>query len=526
MPRLLLVQGAQHTGFELTSTRNTVGSLAENDVVVRNDAGVSRRHCTIAQKAGTWILRDRGSRNGTFLNGTRIEDAVKLNYGDRIGLGPSTAAIFLSSAGGSTPGKDPETARRLTNFQMVMEISKEINAETELDPLLEQIMDTAIHLIHADRGFLILVEGDQLEFKVARNIDYQLVRTPQFKISNTTIRKVVKTGEPVLTSNAQHDLRDAKSIAELDVRALMCVPLRVKNEIKGALYFDGKSAESKFDEAGKELLVAFSDQAAIAIEKARLLAQAKEKEAILSELRVASRIQLALLPREAPELPGWELAGHMRAAREVGGDYYDYIPGPARGGTRNLFLAIGDVSGKGVPAGLVMVMARSIIRSLVGRSANPRDVLRESNRLLKQDLKPGMFMSMMLGYVDVSTGRLLLSGCGHERPLIYRARERRIEKLDLGGLVLGVVPDISPHLEEVQVNLERGDVLLLYTDGVTEAMDVDRAPFGMDRLERFLLRHGQLSPQRLVQKLLDELELHQSGAEQHDDITLIAARRA
>jgi serine phosphatase RsbU (regulator of sigma subunit) len=526
MPRLLLVQGAQHSAHELTSTRNTVGSLAENDIVVQNDAGVSRRHCEISQKKGTWVLRDRGSRNGTWLNGERIEDPVKLTYGDRVGLGPATVLIFLSSAGASVGGRDPETVKRLNNLVMLQEITKAINSETDLNQLLELIMDTAIHLIHADRGFLIFLEEEQLEFKVARNIDYQEVRSPKFKISNTTIRKVAKTGQPVLTSNAQHDLRDAKSIAELEVRALMCVPLRVKSEIKGVLYFDGKSVESRFDENGLELLVAFSDQAAIAIEKARLLQQSKEKEAILSELRVASRIQLALLPREAPELPGWQLAGTMKTAREVGGDYFDYIPGPQVRGGRNLYLAIGDVSGKGVPAGLVMVMARSIIRSLVGRGAAPRDVLREGNRLLKQDLKPGMFMSMLLAYVDVGTGRMLLSGCGHERPLIYRARQRRIERIDLGGLVLGVVPDISPHLEEQQLNLDPGDLVLLYTDGVTEAMDVDRTPYGMDRLERFLAKNGHQSPERFVKALVDDLELHQAGAEQHDDITLIAARRA
>lgn len=520
MPRLIVIRGAHHRFHELTGSRTRIGAHPDNDVVVEGDPDVSRWHCTIAESKGEWSIRDKGSRTGTYLNGAHVTEA-HLSYGDRLQLG-QTVVMFVSTGRSQ---RDEKTAHRLGNLLILQEVSKELNRETDLDQLLELIMDTAIHLIRAERGFLILVREEQLEFKVARNIDYGAVRSPEFKISNGVIRNVVKTGEPVLTSNAQFDLRDMKSIAALDVRSVLCVPLRARTRVIGTLYLDSQSSDGQFDAEGRDLLVAFADQAAIALENARLLREAKEKESILSELRIASRIQLALLPRKDPDVPGLEVSGRMQTAQQVGGDYFDYVWGPAVRELPNLYVAIGDVSGKGVPAGLVMVMARSILRSLVGRGGHPRDILRECNAILKQDLKPGMFMSMLLATLEAQTGRVLLSGCGHERPLVYRAADRRVERLDVGGLILGVVADIGPHLDERLVALEPGDQLLLYTDGVTEATDPEQRQFGLEALSELLALRGHLPPAELIAAILRALEGHAREAEQHDDITLIAIRR-
>ena len=517
--RLIVIRGGTHRFHELVGGRASVGALPESDVPLEGDPAISRRHCELVRKEGAWVVRDRGSRTGTYLNDVRLSADARLEWGDRLRVGQSVL-VFAPAA------EADRAARQLTDLLVLQELYKELNGETDHDQLLELIMDTAIRLTRAARGFLILVKDDQLVFRVARNIDYGLVKSPEFQISNSVIRRVVRTGEPILTSNAQQDLRDLKSIAALELRSLLCVPLRVKSRILGTLYLDSQAHEARFDEEALRLMVSFSDQAAIALENARLLQEAREKESIVSELRVANRIQLALLPRQDPQLPGYELAGTMHPAREVGGDYLDYIWAPAHGGRRPLYLAIGDVSGKGVPAGLVMVMARAVMRSLAGRGAPPRDVLCDANRLLRQDLKPGMFMSLLLGWVDPPGDRLILAGCGHDRPLVWRAREQRVERLDVGGMVLGVVPDLSPHVEELALRLEPGDHLLLYTDGVTEAMDPLRQMFGLERLERFLAQQGHLPPRGLIQALLGELELHRAGAEQHDDITLIALRRA
>lgn len=521
MPRLIVMRGAYHRFCEIVGDRLTIGAHPDNDIVLEGDRRISRWHCTMTRRSERYVIKDRQSRTGIYLNGTKTEKA-ELSYGDRVRLG-ETVLFFVST--GKQRDQDQDQARRISDLLILQEINKELNSSSDINQLLELIMDTAINLIQADRGFLILVREDQLEFRVARNIASEEVKSPEFKISNKVIRTVVKTGEPILTSNAQLDLKDMKSIAALELRSLLCVPLRVKGKVIGTLYLDSQARESRFDAHGRDLLLAFSDQAAIAYENARLLNEAREKQAILSELRVASRIQLALLPRSDPEVAGMEISGRMKTAQEVGGDYFDYIWGAPNGDKRTLYVAIGDVSGKGVPAGLVMVMARSILRSLVARMPHPKEVLREANRLLKQDLKPGMFMSMLLIAVDPNGGRLLLAGCGHERPLVYRKRTNTVERVDLGGLVLGVVSDLGEYLAEERISLEPGDQLFLYTDGVTEAINPSREPFGIDRVEDLLRVHGHEPPKRLVRHVLDALELHAAGATQHDDITLIALRR-
>ena len=525
MARLIIVNGAKHKNHSLQGETTFVGAFPENHVVV-DDPEVSKRHLKIqARSDGRYFVVDTGSRNGTYLNESRIEEA-ELHSGDRLRIG-QTALFFLEgerfdlSADGSQP---PPVRDRLGDLLILQEINKALNSETDLPRLLELIMDTAIHLCDADRGFLVLVTDDKLEFVVARNIEYEAVKSPEFKISNSVIRKVVKSGEPLLTSNAKVDLKSIKSVVSLDVRSILCVPLRVKSRTIGTLYLDSRAMTAEFTESHKDLLQAFSDQAAIAIENARLLKEAKDKESILSELRVASRIQLSLLPKRDPVVPGLEIAGRMKTAKEVGGDYYDYIPCRAPG---DFFVAIGDVSGKGVPAGLIMVMARSILRSLAsGRDVDPKLVAVEANRLLKQDLKPGLFMSLLLARCDGRRGALKLAGCGHERPIVYRSRTREVEKIDLGGLVLGVVADNSKQVADAEVRLEPGDHLLLYTDGVTESMDPEKRIYGYDRLAGILAAHGHRSPGDLLDAIEQDLARHARGAEQHDDVTLIALRRA
>src|SRR2546421_1958336 len=171
-----------------------------------------------------------------------------------------------------------------------------------------------------------------------------------------------------------------------------------------------------------------------------------------------------------------------------------------------------------------MVMARSIVRSLASfRDVDPKAVCIETNRILSQDLKAGMFMSLQLARIDARTGRLALAGCGHERPLVHRA-SGKVEKVELGGLVLGVLPDNSEHVALASIALEPGDSLLLYTDGVTEAMDPEGRLYGLSRLEGILLAHGHLAPVELLHAIEADVSRHAKGAEQHDDITLIALR--
>jgi len=521
MPKLIVIRDGRHYPHPFHSKTLNIGYGPENDLVLEDDPEVSSDHCRIFRRGSEWTAEDVGSRNGTYLNGSMIRRA-RLNPGDKLRVGQT---VLLFTGDDETQGDQ----RRLQNLSILQEINKALNSETNLDRLLQLIMDMAVHLTTAERGFLVLVSDGVLDFRVARNIEHGVVELPEFETSKTVVQQVVNSGQAMLTSNAQQDLSSIQSIVSAEVRSLLCVPLKVKNKVLGVLYVDSRSRKSTFDEDDRSLLLGFSDQAAIALENARLIAEVRQTEAMRSELRVASTIQHALLPKAVPQLAGFEVAGAMLTAKEVGGDYYDYIlpPMPTAGAAaRGLYLVIGDVSGKGVPAGLVMVMARSVLRSLASSwDARPSALLTETNRILKPDLKPGIFMSMLLARINPGSGTCTVSGCGHERPLVFRAEKRNVQAFDAGGIVLGVVPEIGSMVNDMEIKLELGDQLVLYTDGVTEAMDADRNQYSIQRLMETIHKHGERSADELVAAIGADVNRHRGEAEIHDDITLLVLRR-
>ena len=542
MACLRVLRGSRHFDYPLAGSSLSIGSSEDNDIELTDDPEVSSSHAVV-EAAGDrqFNVRDRGSLNGTYVNETLIgNDPRRLSHGDRLRLG-QTAVFFL--VGDEVEARPKARARsrrapktreavaaappklssdhRLGDLLVLLEINKALNSETDPGRLLDLIMDTAIHLTNAERGFLVMVKGQELAFKVARNVDYSVINRPEFEISNSIIRRVVDKGEPVLTSNAQSELKDVQSVVDLDLLSLICVPLRVKSRILGTLYLDSRQLNSAFTESDRDLLVAFSDQAAIAIENARLLAEAKEKERMREELRIASLIQSSLLPRENPVVRGLDVAGAMVTAKEVGGDYYDFISGPGD----DLCPCIGDVSGKGVPAGLIMMMARSVLRPLVAQITSTRDVLVEANRILGPDLREGLFMSLFLCRWDVQRSTLYYTSAGHELPILFRAAEQKPYMLKGGGIVAGAMDDVNEVLEEREVVLQPGDSVLLYTDGATEAKAPNGEMFEIERLTRAFAARSHLDARAMVRGLFQEIGAFADGAERHDDITLIAMKR-
>ena len=292
MAKLIILGGDQHRVFELTDDPTSVGRAPDN-VLWLDDPGLSRRHCEFRRRGAQWLLRDLDSFNGSFVNNLLVIEHT-LRSGDRIQLG-STVFYFVPDEGGDdglasaateiARAADEDTQRasshKLRNFAALIEITKALNSELDKAKVLETIVDKGVELIKAERGFLILVQGGALDFKVARNRDKTDIRKPSGLISRSVLDIVTTTGEPVLTTDAQTALRGSMSITALEVRSLICVPLRLKERILGALYVDSKVAEAKFNEESENLLHAFADQAAIAIENARLfdeIAESREAE--------------------------------------------------------------------------------------------------------------------------------------------------------------------------------------------------------------------------------------------------------
>jgi serine phosphatase RsbU (regulator of sigma subunit) len=406
------------------------------------------------------------------------------------------------------------------NLLRLQEINTKISSTLEPQQLLELILDTAIELLEAERGFVVLINAaGEPECRVARNLAQQQIEDPIAGLSRSIVRKVLRNREPLLTTDASADARfDGASIQELQLKSLMCVPLECKGVVIGALYVDG-SGQGHFDHRALELACAFGSLAAIALENARLYDQLRQKERIEQELSLAARIQKSLLPRQQPQVAGLEVHGRMVPAGQLGGDYYDFIE---RDG--NLAICIGDVSGKGVPAGLVMVMARLFLHHWDVERADTKATMLAANRILHANTEPFVFMSMLLLYWDAHQQQLRYSGAGHETLLIYRAVQKTVESLPSGGVVLGIKADISAFVEERTLPLQPGDVVLLYTDGATEALNVRGEQFGLDRLKAAFAAQADKNAAAIVDELCCVLQDFASGRAQHDDITLAVLR--
>ena len=251
-----------------------------------------------------------------------------------------------------------------------------------------------------------------------------------------------------------------------------------------------------------------------------------EKERLEQELNIAMQIQQTLLPKELPDVEGYDFGAIYSSAREVGGDYYDFMKIQGNGHQR-IAVVVADVSGKGVPGAVVMAVTRSILRASAVDAADPAEVLKSTNAILYPDIKRGMFLSMFYGLLDAETGKMDFSGVGHNPTLVYRAVTRSIESIRCRGLALGLRDGkvFDRLVESKQIDLKSGDIFFQYTDGIQHAMNSKNERFGMDRFLSCIREYSGLPAQILVDKVLERVIEFSVGCPQFDDITLVAVKR-
>ncbi|MBN1963679.1 MAG: SpoIIE family protein phosphatase, partial [Anaerolineae bacterium] len=396
------------------------------------------------------------------------------------------------------------------------EITRTLNSSLDLDEVLENIMDRVIEVTRAERGFLMLHDEPKggLVFKVARGMDRSDLESPAFQVSTTILRQVEQTRKPLLTDNAQFDERfkRGESIMVLGLRSILCVPIMAKDRLIGLVYVDNRLQAGLFKEEHLALLTAFASQAGSAIENARLYQVAVEKGRMEKELQMAHDIQRGLLPTTLPTIPGYEIVADWKSAREVAGDFYDCF-GLDEGA---LGLVVADVSDKGAPAAIFMAVARSLIRGNALSASTPEETLRQTNRIILNDTQSGMFVTVYYAILRQG-GRVIGLNAGHNRPLLYRTRAKTHEFLPRGGRPLGWFDDLP--LTRVEYQLEPGDVLVFYTDGLTEAENLKAEPFGEDRLLDVVRSCADLPAVDILKKITEATASFMGAAPPFDDTT-------
>ena len=407
-------------------------------------------------------------------------------------------------------------------LELLYQLSQTFNSSLDLEQVLNTVMDEIIKITQAERGFIVLRESDgNLVFRAARGIHQTSIDDPQFQVSRGVIDQVIQLGQPVLTSDAQVDSRfsSRQSVSLLGLRAILCAPLKVRHQILGAVYVDNRIQVDIFTIDDLGLLSAIASSAAIAIENARLYLVAIEKARLERELQVARQVQSSLLPKDVPQLEGWDFAAAWLPAREVSGDFYDFFH--RRDGTLDLMIA--DVSDKGMPAALFMANSRSIVRTALANASNLAEGISSANRLIYADSASGMFLTLFYARIDPHSGRVSFVNAGHNPPLLYSGERTEPFELKRTGMALGVEESLF-YLEK-SVELQRGDVLVFYTDGLTDAINESQQAFDLENVLRVICSVRHSSARYILDTIVAAVEQFTGSAAPFDDITLIIVRR-
>jgi serine phosphatase RsbU (regulator of sigma subunit)/pSer/pThr/pTyr-binding forkhead associated (FHA) protein len=530
------------------------------DMEVRlDDLTVSKRHARIiSNDRGEFIIEDLASSNGTYLNGKQVT-TKKLREGDEIRIGnnvfkfftggketpviaadrtmldigderTSTSVLSAVNVGLETTGARPgaeTTIEGLTsdNYRLrtLLEIFQSIGTALDEDELLNKILDKLFEVFpETARGFIILRDPDtgQLTPRAAKMAKAGGPQDDRLQISGTILEYVLEKKEAVLTADAMTDKRfpTSQSILDFEMRSVMCAPLMYSNQVLGFILLDTQRIASNYDQEGLTLLAGIANQAALTIANARLHAQLLRRERLEQDLRNARRIQNSFLPQEPPQVDGYEFVDWYGTALEVGGDFYDFIQLP----DSQVLVVVGDVSGKGITAALMMANMASNVRSFAGSSSQPAELLQKLNKFALRS-ETDMFVTILVMFLDYGSHTVRFSNAGHCYPLLRKA-DGRVERIEGGnGFPVGIAQEAE--FPEAAMTIGPGEIVCAFSDGIVEAMDEQGQLFGYKQLSRTIAESSG-SPGEVVKNIQKALREHTGSAAQSDDLTLVCFGRA
>lgn len=554
MPQLVILQGPiPGTAIALDRDRTILGR--DNDCHVqleqpgadapkargsgrKHENTVSRKHAVVIRDQGQYYIEDgnvagKKSRNGTWVNGVRVPfpERVPLRNSDVIKI-CDVALMFQSDDSESSSTIDAAISHESSSqflagpaekLQLLLEMSNRLSHTLELETLLPLVVDSLLQLFkQADRGFLILVDeaSGELDLRVAKARRGQ--DESQARFSASIVRQCLATVQALLSNNVAEQFPSSDSVAGLALRSVMCAPLwSQEGKAFGVLLVDSTNKKKRFTQDDLNLLMGVASQASIALTNARFHRDALVRERLNRDLALAREVARSFLPAELPKIPGYEFFACNESALAVGGDYYDFIP---LGGQR-LVILLGDVTGKGVAAALVMARFSAQARACLRAETRLSAAVGELNALMQPLGHTDRFMTLAALSLDTASHAITLVNAGHPSPLVLRRATGAIEEVHASsviGMPLGVMDDYEYQAHEM--TLQPGDNLIAFSDGVTEALDKNGRQFGMNRL-RTCIQEVPCAPRELGERILGAVQDHAAGCSQFDDITLVCMGR-
>jgi serine phosphatase RsbU (regulator of sigma subunit)/pSer/pThr/pTyr-binding forkhead associated (FHA) protein len=507
-----------------------IGRRETNDLRLAGSE-VSRDHAEIAIENNKFVLRDRNSRYGTYVNGEQVTERT-LAHGDRIRLGRTGGAEMVFLLADTQPPVERATTTAIGDLRQIaalLEGLRALGSGRVLDDVLALVLDSAIDVSGAERGFIMLaLPAGDLDFKMARGRGHATLPGGSFATSRKIPEEVFRTGEPRIVADLlDGDLANVHmGTVQLGIRNVLCVPLRLVRYVDkaenvgeerriGVLYLDSREKGSLLSGSTRAALETLATEAAVAIENARLYRETMEKARMEQEMRIAAEIQQALLPKAGRVGSYFRAAAASLPCRSIGGDFYDYVDMT----DGSLGFALGDVAGKGPPAALLSAMMQGIFAAQAATADRPSQTISRVNLALYRRGIESRFVTLMYGVLDPD-GRLIYCNAGHNPPLVIgRSGVRRLER---GGPIVGLFD--SAVYEDEAIKLASGDWLVVFSDGVSEAMSASGEEYGEARIIACVEQNVALEPQKLLEALFTDVREFAKGAAQSDDITAMVLR--
>jgi serine phosphatase RsbU (regulator of sigma subunit) len=543
---IIVVDPSGHRSrMELAPLPFKIGRQADNHLILR-DSRASREHARILREDGEYTIEDAGSRHGVYVNGKRVESQA-LRNSDRIEFGfPDSYQLIFAMDGAelnrlidqfgahekSGPmGGVPGAGANLAKLRAILDVARTLQTGLSLQDVLNSVVDAALAITGAERGFLLLRQNGDLETRVARNRQGATLPASDLRVPRRIIKRALEQRRDLLSMNfdpqGTGEFRPERSVVDLELRSVISVPLvriskvrgdatnvlSTAEETAGVLYMDSRLAAADLAGGNRELLQSLAIEASTILENARLLGEERIKQRIEEELDVARTIQQGLLPRSLPTDGWFRACGSSMASHQVGGDYYDVIPAGPHAWTA----VVADVSGKGVSSALLASLLQGAFLAASHGDTALHKRLERINVFLNERTAGEKYATVFYCLLE-QAGRLHYVNAGHCPPLIVR-QAGGIESLDATAMPVGLIE--SAEFEVSETMLASGDKIVIYTDGVTEAQNVQSEFFGRHRLRQVVAEHHADSCPALHEAIQSAVAAFTESAPQADDITLV-----
>jgi sigma-B regulation protein RsbU (phosphoserine phosphatase) len=409
--------------------------------------------------------------------------------------------------------------RAVDELSILNDLARAIGASLNTQEIIQTIVRRSLRAISAEQGVITLVEEQSNQsMKTLVRTMVSSKEQEHFHFSQALLGWMHLNKKPLVINDPKNDERFRGIPWDESIRSLIAVPMMAKSELRGVLTVYNKKDGKPFAEDDQRLLAIIAGQSGQVVENARLYEKEKTLVKMQEEVRLAARIQTELLPKSGPNIAGYDIVGRTIPAQEVGGDYFDFIPID----DNRMAFCLGDVTGKGLPASLLMANLQATLRGQTLTTGSPKTCLERSNQLLYQSTSPEKFATLFYAILDLQNHQIHYSNAGHDTPYLC-CGNAATKRLKIGGIPLGMLPDFTYEQESVQ--LEDDSILVAYSDGVTEAMNAQEDMFGEERIAAVIDQHKQAPASEIIDHLVSAVKTFAAGHPQSDDITVVVMRR-